>query len=211
MVMKRFFSLFVILLAVVIAMPQTAYARELTKKEKREIAKAAKKEAKKLEKEGWSNSFGTFSLEEQLARSYEIQLAYGDDGYPTYVVVSSQGTGMSIMMAQQVASAKAPVNAIQTVRQDILNLCTDLQFDEKVYVESCLSSINISLEAVPTKNIFSAVRREPNNMYSVHLRIAYLRKPLVDALIQHLFMQLEKGNLALKEKVQAIYNQANNN
>ncbi len=211
MVMKRFFSLFVILLAVVIAMPQTAYARELTKKEKREIAKAAKKEAKKLEKEGWSNSFGTFSLEEQLARSYEIQLAYGDDGYPTYVVVSSQGTGMSIMMAQQMASAKAPVNAIQTVRQDILNLCTDLQFDEKVYVESCLSSINISLEAVPTKNIFSAVRREPNNMYSVHLRIAYLRKPLVDALIQHLFMQLEKGNLALKEKVQAIYNQANNN
>lgn len=209
--MKRFFSLFVILLAVVIAMPQTAYARELTKKEKREIAKAAKKEAKKLEKEGWSNSFGTFSLEEQLARSYEIQLAYGDDGYPTYVVVSSQGTGMSIMMAQQMASAKAPVNAIQTVRQDILNLCTDLQFDEKVYVESCLSSINISLEAVPTKNIFSAVRREPNNMYSVHLRIAYLRKPLVDALIQHLFVQLEKGNPALKEKVQVIYNQANNN
>ena len=70
--------------------------QELRKASKSELnakaSKDAKKEAKKLTKEGWITAPGALPLEKQLDKSYMMQMEYGDDMYPKYLM----GEAMSI-------------------------------------------------------------------------------------------------------------------
>ena len=67
--------------------------RKASKSELNEKAsKAARKDAKKLTKEGWITAPGALPLEKQLDKSYMMQMEYDDDMYPKYLM----GEAMSI-------------------------------------------------------------------------------------------------------------------
>lgn len=58
--------------------------RKASKSELNEKAsKAARKDAKKLTKEGWITAPGALPLEKQLDKSYMMQMEYDDDMYPS--------------------------------------------------------------------------------------------------------------------------------
>ena len=61
--------------------------RKASKSELNEKAsKAARKDAKKLTKEGWITAPGALPLEKQLDKSYMMQMEYDDDMYPKYLM-----------------------------------------------------------------------------------------------------------------------------
>ena len=64
--------------------------KEMRKASKSELnekaSKAARKDAKKLTKEGWITAPGALPLEKQLDKSYMMQMEYDDDMYPKYLM-----------------------------------------------------------------------------------------------------------------------------
>lgn len=70
--------------------------KELMKASKAELndkaTKAARKEAKKLKKEGWTTAPGALPLEKQLDKSYLMQYEYDEEMFPKYIM----GEAMSI-------------------------------------------------------------------------------------------------------------------
>ena len=66
-----------------IGMPVSA---QLTEKQEKQITKEAKKEAKKLKKEGWQVPAGAFSMERQLTKAYMLQEETDADYHPKYII-----------------------------------------------------------------------------------------------------------------------------
>lgn len=65
----------------------------MSKKELNEKAsKAARKEAKKLEKEGWLSAPGALPIEKQLDKSYTMQYEYDYEGYPKFIMAEGMST-----------------------------------------------------------------------------------------------------------------------
>ena len=84
-----------------VAMAQTSKEQrkerqELAKATKKELSekasKAARKEAKRLTKEGWMAAPGALPLDKQLDRSYMMQYQYDDEGFPKYIMAEAMST-----------------------------------------------------------------------------------------------------------------------
>ena len=70
--------------------------RKASKKDLNERAtKAARKEAKRLKKEGWTTSPGTLPLDKQLDRSYLMQMEYDENLFPKYIMADAQSIGQN--------------------------------------------------------------------------------------------------------------------
>ena len=62
--------------------------RKLSKAQLNEKAtKTARKEAKKLAKEGWQAAPGALPLDKQLDKSYMMQMEYDEDMFPKYIII----------------------------------------------------------------------------------------------------------------------------
>ena len=71
--------------------------KELRKLSKAELntkaTKDARKEAKRLQKEGWMPAPGALPLDKQLDRSFLMQMEYDDDMFPKYLMAQSMSIG----------------------------------------------------------------------------------------------------------------------
>lgn len=91
--MKRFTFLLALLLSMSSITTLAQDAKEIAKERKAiaklskselndKASKAARKEAKKLKKEGWQTAPGALPLEKQLDKSYMMQYEYEEDAFP---------------------------------------------------------------------------------------------------------------------------------
>ena len=99
--MKKLGMFLMFVLAMTLATP-SAFA-QLSRKEQRQVEKAAKKEAKQLKKDGWKVAPGNPSLEMQLAESYSMQMQKDESGYGKYI----QGEAMTIGQVYDAALLQA--------------------------------------------------------------------------------------------------------
>ena len=88
--------------------------RELYKASKSELnekaSKAARKEAKKLTKEGWKTAPGALPMEKQLDRSYTMQMEYDNDLFPKYLMGEAMSIGENYDAAKMQALELAKQN-----------------------------------------------------------------------------------------------------
>ena len=77
--------------------------REAEKALNERSVKAARKEARRLKKEGWSVSPGALPLEKQLDRAYTMQYEYDTDNYPKYIMADAQSVGQNYDAAKMQA------------------------------------------------------------------------------------------------------------
>ena len=75
----------------------------------RKASKAARDEAKKLEKEGWQVAPGALPLEKQLDRSYMMQYEFDESLYPKYIMGEAMSIGTNYDGAKMQARCK-PLN-----------------------------------------------------------------------------------------------------
>lgn len=125
--------------------------RELAKASKVELSqkasKAARKEAKKLAKEGWDTTPGTLPLDKQLDKSYMMQYEYDDTMFPKYIM----GEAMSI--AENYDAAK--MQALELAKQ---NLAGQIQTEITALVENTVANKQLSAEqaASVTQSVISS-------------------------------------------------------
>ena len=122
--------------------------RKASKSELNEKAsKAARKDAKKLTKEGWITAPGALPLEKQLDKSYMMQMEYDDDMYPKYLM----GEAMSI--GENYDAAK--IQALELAKQ---NLAGQIQTEVTALVENSVANKQLGAEeaASLTQSIMGA-------------------------------------------------------
>lgn len=97
-------------------------------------SKAARKEAKKLQKEGWTTAPGALPLDKQLDRSYMMQYEYDSDMYPKYIMGEAMSVGGNYDAAKMQALELAKQNLAGQIQTEVTalieNTVANKQMDE---------------------------------------------------------------------------------
>ncbi len=159
--------------------------QELAKASKKELnekaSKAARKEAKRLTKEGWKTAPGALPLEKQLDKSYLMQSQYDSDGFPAFIMAEAMSTGGNYDAAKMQALELAKQNLAGQIQTEVTALIESTVANEQM-VQSDATSITRSVMA--SKNLISqsigrvvpvaeAYRVVNGNNREVLVRIAY--------------------------------------
>lgn len=159
--------------------------RELKKASKSELnekaSKTARKEAKKLAKEGWEVAPGALPLEKQLDKAYMMQMEYDDDMYPKYLMGEAMSIGENYDAAKMQALELAKQNLAGQIQTEITALVENtvankqLQADEAASItESVLASKNLISQSIGrTITVVECYRTKSNKNKEVLVRIAY--------------------------------------
>lgn len=211
--------------ALFVAMPLMAQSNEDIWEERKEIrkmskaalkekaSKDARKEAKRLKKEGWQAAPGALPVERQLDKSYMMQQEYDDDMFPKYLM----GEAMSI--GENYDGAK--MQALELAKQ---NLAGQIQTEITALVESNVANKQLSADDAATvtqtvmgsKNFISqsigrvitvmeVYRTKKNGNKEVLVRIAYNSAMAKEAAKKAVRQELEgKGEELLNQLDKAM-------
>ena len=159
--------------------------QELRKASKSELnakaSKDAKKEAKKLTQEGWITAPGALPLEKQLDKSYMMQMEYGDDMYPKYLMGEAMSIGENYDAAKMQALELAKQNLAGQIQTEVTALVENSVANKQLGAEEAAS---LTQSIMGAKNLISqsigrtiivmeCYRVKSNKNKEVLVRIAY--------------------------------------
>lgn len=126
---------------------------KLSKKALNEKAtKEARKEAKKLKKQGWQIAPGALPLEKQLDKSYLMQYEYDENGYQKFLMGEAISTGENYDGAKMQAMELAKQNLAAQVQTEMTALVENQVANSQLSAEDA-SSVTKSIMA--SKNLIS--------------------------------------------------------
>lgn len=156
--------------------------RKASKSELNEKAtKTARKDAKKLKKEGWITVPGALPLEKQLDKSYMMQMEYDEDMYPKYLMGEAMSIGENYDAAKMQALELAKQNLAGQIQTEVTALIENSVANEQLANEDATS---ITQSIMGAKNLISqsigrtiivmeCYRVKTNKNKEVLVRIAY--------------------------------------
>lgn len=117
--------------------------RELKKQKRKSLdeksSKTARKEAKKLEKEGWTVIPGKLPLDKQLERSYLMAEETDDYGYPKFIVGTASSIGENYDAAKLQALELAKLELAGLMESEIAALTDNTISNEQLSPEQAAS------------------------------------------------------------------------
>lgn len=156
--------------------------RKASKNELNEKAtKTARKDAKKLKKEGWITVPGALPLEKQLDKSYMMQMEYDEDMYPTYLMGEAMSIGENYDAAKMQALELAKQNLAGQIQTEVTALIENSVANKQLANEDAAS---VTQSIMGAKNLISqsigrtiivmeCYRVKTNKNKEVLVRIAY--------------------------------------
>lgn len=159
--------------------------KELMKASKGELnskaTKAARKEAKKLKKEGWITAPGALPLEKQLDKSYLMQYEYDEEMFPKYIMGEAMSIGGNYDAAKMQALELAKQNLAGQIQTEVTALIENTVANEQMEAEqaasitrSVMASKNLISQSIGrTIPIMELYRTLSNKNKEVLVRIAY--------------------------------------
>ena len=189
--MKKLF-LFIALSIVTSGVTFAQSAKELAKERKElmkaskevlndKATKAARKEAKKLKKEGWITAPGALPLEKQLDKSYLMQYEYDEEMFPKYIMGEAMSIGGNYDAAKMQALELAKQNLAGQIQTEVTALIENTVANEQLGAEqaesitrSVMASKNLISQSIGrTITVMEAYRTLSNKNKEVLVRIAY--------------------------------------
>jgi hypothetical protein len=181
--------------------------KEISKLSRNELnqkaSKSARKEAKKLTKEGWQASPGALPLDKQLDRSYNMQYEYDESGYPKYIMGEAMSLGENYDAAKMQALELAKQNLAGQIQTEVTSLIENSVANKQMSAEQAAS---VAQSVSASKNLISqsigrvvpvveVYRVKQNKAKEVLLRIAYNGEMAKEAAKKAIRKDLEdKGN-----------------
>lgn len=198
------------------ARSNTKRTKEVVKQSKKElnakVSRSTKKEARRLQKEGWLVAPGALPLEKQLEKSYTMQYEYDESGYPLYIMAEAMSIG------ENYDGAKA--QALELAKQ---NLAGQIQTEVTALIESTVANKQLAAEDAATivetvsasKNLISqslgrvlpvveVYRTKANKNKEVLVRLAYNEKMAREAAKRAIKQQLEAKGQDLHEQLDTV-------
>ncbi len=211
--MRRFFVLF---FALVLA-TGTTMAQILTEKERQELdskaSKSARKEAKRLMKQGWEPSPGALPVEKQLDRSYSMQYQYDPEtGQPLYIMGEAMSTGTHYDAAKSQALELAMLNLVGQIQAEVERRAnshvanTQLSAEEARSITETLMNAQSSFSRkigrlVP---IVELSRTKKGGSVEVLVRLSYREKKAMTMAMEILHEELKVENTSLQMKIEKL-------
>lgn len=156
--------------------------RKASKSELNEKAtKTARKDAKKLKKEGWITVPGALPLEKQLDKSYMMQMEYDEDMYPKYLMGEAMSIGENYDAAKMQALELAKQNLAGQIQTEVTALIENsvankqlANEDASSLTQSIMGSKNLISQSIGrTIIVMECYRVKTNKNKEVLVRIAY--------------------------------------
>ena len=181
----------------------------------RKANKAARDEAKRLKKEGWTVTPGTLPLDRQLDRSYMMQYEFDENLYPKYIMGEAMSIGSNYDGAKMQALELAKQNLAGQIQTEITALVKNMVANEQLEAEqaetitrSVMSSKNlISQNLGRTLTVVEAYRTLENKNKEVLVRIAYSNDMAMSAAKKAVKDNLEEQGKNLSKEVDEIFSQ----
>lgn len=173
------------------------------------VSKATKKEAKRLNKEGWKVAPGQLPMEQQLERSYMMAMQYDEQMMPKYI----PGTGTSVGENYDAAKVQASALAVQalagTISQEVAAMIENtvdnkqLTAGEAASVVKTLSNSASLIEqkigrTIPVVEMYRVL---PNGNKEVQVIIYYSGTEAKEAALNAIRTELENMNDAVRDYV----------
>jgi hypothetical protein len=180
---------------------------------KEKASKDAKKEAKRLQKEGWTVSPGGLPLEKQVDRLYMFLEDYDDDMEPVYVDGEGRSIAENFAAAQIQATELARMNIASKISSEATGI-VDNMVANKMLADDQAASITTTL--VENKSIFSqklgrvqtplTVTRElKNKNKEVMVRMVTKVSSIKEIAKEAVRDELEKQGKELSEELKAYF------
>ena len=212
----KFFAMLVALFISLSAQAQSTKMAKLkqTKAELKEKAsKDARKEAKRLQKEGWQAFPGGLPMDKQVDRVYMYLESFDDDLNPQYVDGSGTATGESYAAAQAQATELARIELASKIGSEATGII-DNMLGNKMLANDQAASVTTYLSE--NKTIFSQklgrvqtplqLRRElKNKNKEVTVRMIAKRADILEIAKQAIRDQLEKDGKQLSDELKAYF------
>lgn len=212
----KFFAMLVALSISLSAQAQSTKMAKLkqTKAELKEKAsKDARKEAKRLQKEGWQAFPGGLPMDKQVDRVYMYLESFDDDLNPQYVDGSGTATGESYAAAQAQATELARIDLASKIGSEATGII-DNMLGNKMLANDQAASVTTYLSE--NKTIFSQklgrvqtplqLRRElKNKNKEVTVRMIAKRADILEIAKQAIRDQLEKDGKQLSDELKAYF------
>lgn len=156
--------------------------RKVSRSELNERAsKLARKDAKKLSKEGWITAPGALPLEKQLDKSYMMQMEYDEDMYPKYLMGEAMSIGENYDAAKLQAIELAKQNLAGQIQTEITSLIENSVANQQLANEeatsltkSIMGAKNLISQSIGrTIAVIECYRIKSNKNKEVLVRIAY--------------------------------------
>lgn len=159
--------------------------KELMKASKAELnekaTKAARKEAKKYEKDGWEITPGALPLEKQLDRAYLMQMEYDEDMFPKYIMGEAMSIGtnydaakmQAMELAKQILAGKIQTEVTTLIENTVANEQLEAEQAESITRSLAAGKNLISQSIGRTITVVEAYRTLSNKNKEVLVRIAY--------------------------------------
>lgn len=174
-------------------------------------SKAARKEAKKLTKQGWTTTPGALPLDKQLDRAYKMQYEYDENQYPKYIMAEAMSIGENYDAAKMQALELAKQNLAGQIQTEVTSLIENTVANQQMEANKA-SSITKTIAA--SKNLISQslgrvipvteVYRSAKQNKEVLVRIAYNSEMAKQAALKVVQQELEKKGEDLHEQLDKI-------
>lgn len=187
--------------------------RKMSKGELNEKAtKAARKEAKKLAKEGWTSAPGALPIEKQLDKSYLMQMEYDDNMYPKYLMGEAMSVGENYDGAKMQALELAKQNLAGQIQTEVMALIENNVANNQLGAEeaatvtkSVMEAQNLISQSIGrTITVVELYRTLNNKNKEVLVRIAYNGEMAKAAAKKAMREELEQKGNDLHEKLDSL-------
>lgn len=190
--------------------------QELAKASKKELnekaSKAARKEAKRLSKEGWKTAPGALPLEKQLDKSYMMQYQYDSDGFPQFIMAEAMSVGGNYDAAKMQALELAKQNLAGQIQTEVTALIENTVANEQMdqgdaasITRSVMASKNLISQSIGrVVPIVETYRSVNGNNKEVLIRIAYSQDMAKAAAKRAIKKELEERGDALHGKLDEL-------
>lgn len=187
--------------------------RKLSKAEFNEKAsKDARKEAKRLKKEGWQAAPGALPMEKQLDKSYLMQQEYDENLFPKYLMGEAMSIGENYDAAKMQALELAKQNLAGQIQTEVTALIENTVANKQLQPEEAASVVQsvsagknlISQSIGRVLTVVELYRTVSNRNKEVLVRIAYNAEMAKAAAKQAVRDELEKKGEDLHNKLDQL-------
>ena len=211
--MKKLTFILVVLFAMSVVLPAVAQqtSKELKKELKSKPVKIARKDAKKLKKQGFHVAPGALPMEMQLENAYMKQKETSEDGFPLYIVATGQSVAETQTAAKIQATETAKLELAGTITTNIAALIENSIANQQLNAEEAAT---ITKTVAASKNIIAQelgrvlplfeVYRDVGQNVESDVRIAYNSKMAMETAKKVIRQKLEEDTEILHEKLEKL-------
>lgn len=180
-------------------------------------SKDAKKEAKRLKKEGWEVAPGHLTMEKQLDKSYRMQIEEDQYGLPKYIFGDAITPGNVYDAAKMQAIELAKINLAGQIQTEVTALIESTVGNEQISqeeAESVARTVSASKNLIAQSlgrviPVIECYRVLPNKTVEVRLTLAYNKEMAMNSAKAAIKAKLEEKGEDLHNQLDKIWGLGN--